>query len=137
MKKFTKISFVVIIILVAFYLTFYGIIPYYIVKPTPLYCIKNEDSKTHNVTIEVREVDRILLRKEYVLNSGDVVCYERCLGWYPKVTPYLITWSEGRYTFVVYLDGQFATDHATEVSMFKIVYVTVYGNSVYVGEMVV
>ena len=84
------------------YLTFYMLIPYFVIKPLPLYCIENEDST----------VSKIM--------------------WYP------ITWSEGIYTFRVYVEGKPLKEHKSKFSILKTVYVKVYSeNSVFVSELVV
>ena len=133
-----KLIVAISIIAIGLYLTFYMLIPYFVIKPLPLYCIENEDSIVHNVTIEITDNSEILLKENYTLNPNDEVCYERSLGWYPKIMWYPITWSEGIYTFRVYVEGKPLKEHKSKFSILKTVYVKVYSeNSVFVSELVV
>ncbi|WP_456328597.1 hypothetical protein [Archaeoglobus sp.] len=46
-----KLIVAISIIAIGLYLTFYMLIPYFVIKPLPLYCIENEDSTVSKIIL--------------------------------------------------------------------------------------
>ena len=139
MKKWSKILIGAVIMFVCVYFCFYALFPILLAgKPLPLFSIENEDTKEHEVVIEILDSsNKTVLREVYRLKPGEMVSYERGFGWYPKVTWYFITWSEGVYTFKITLDGKTTKTHVTRVYPHKETVISLYNDSISIREVAV
>jgi len=109
---------IITFIIISGYLFLFVIFPCMLTGgPTSLYYIRNSDTKNH--TIEIKIVDstnKTVLSQSYNIQPDKNIQYDREFGWYPTInwwTPF--TWSEGEYTFIAVLDGNFTASHITEV----------------------
>lgn len=85
-------------------------------SPCPLYYITNNSADNHTIIVEIFDEDNISVLKEtYNLSPGKNVRYNREIGWYPKISWYLITWPDGIYTFYFTLDDKYSERYTTGV----------------------
>lgn len=99
------------------YLFFYLIGPIMLAgPPLSLYDIRNNTAENHTIIIEIFDKNNISVLKEtYNLSPGENIGYDREIGWYPKISCYLITWPEGTYTFDITLDNEYLERYTTDV----------------------
>lgn len=114
------------------YLFFFLIGPIMLVgPPCSLYYIFNSTNENHTVIIEIFDENNISMLKEtYNLLPDTRVKYDREIGWYPKISWSLITWSDGIYTFYVNLDNNYTEWYTTDVSPFCSVSIALFRNAI-------
>ena len=84
--------------------------------PCPLYYITNDTTENHTIIVEIFDENNMSVLKEtYNLSPGKNVRYDRGIGWYPKISWYLITWPDGIYTFYFTLDNKYSEWYTTDV----------------------
>ena len=108
MKKWKKAVLGIAVAVLCFYFLFYAILPVYLAgKPLPVFSIYNKDGSEHEVTVEINDQNQKgVFSKTYSIDPGKVKGLKRGFGWYPRPTLYFITWSEGKYTFRITVDGK-------------------------------
>lgn len=109
---------IITIIIIAGYFLLFVIFPCMLTGgPTSLYYISNHDTKNHTITINILDsTNKSFLSQSYNIQPDKSIQYDREFGWYPTInwwTPF--TWSEGEYTFIAVLDGNFTASYTTEV----------------------
>ena len=109
--------------------------------PTSLYYISNHDIKHHTIAIKILDsTNKTVLLQSHNIQPDKNIHYNRGFGWYPTITWTPITWSEGEYTFIAVLDGNFTASHITEVFITKTIWIQIKpGDSepLEIGEMLV
>ena len=99
--------------------------------PCSLYHIFNSTNENHTVIVEIfDENDISVLKETYNLLPDTHVKYDRGIGWYPKISWSLITWSDGKYTFYVNLDNKYTEWYTTDVSPFCSVSIALFHNAI-------
>jgi len=84
--------------------------------PCSLYYITNDSTEDHTIVVEIFDENNISVLKEaYNLSPGKYVKYDRGIGWYPKTSWYLITWSDGTYIFYFSLDNKYSEKYTMDV----------------------
>ena len=100
------------------YLFFFLIGPIMLIgPPLSLFNIYNNTTEHHMIIIEIFDENNYSVLKEiYNLSSGENVKYDRGIGWYPKISWFLITWPDGIYTFFFTLDNKYVERYTTDIS---------------------
>jgi hypothetical protein len=72
--------------------------------------------KIHTLTITILDsANKKIFVHSYHIQPNTSIRYIRGLGWYPTITCTPFAWSEGTYTFIAVLDGNFTVSHTTNV----------------------
>ncbi len=139
MKRWNKLLIGTGIAFICAYFCLYAVFPVLLIgKPLPLFSVKNKDARKHDVVIEILDSNnKTVLKEVYELKPGEEFSYERGFGWYPRMTWYFITWSEGVYTFKITLDGKITKTYVTRVCPYKETVISLHNNSISIGEVVV
>ena len=128
---------IITLIIISGYL-FLLIFPYmFIDRPTPLYYIRNTDTKNHIIAIKIVDsTNKTVLSQSYNIQPDTSIDYDREFGWYPTITLTPFTWVEGKYTFYAVLDGNITASHTTYVQYTQTIWITIEfeGKPLEIGE---
>ena len=126
-KKLLRVVGIFTIIIMVGYLFFFVIFPAIVMGgPTSLYFIGNHDTKNHTIVIKVLDsTNKTVLVQSYNIQPDTTIQYARGFGWYPTVTWTPYTWSQGKYTFIAVLDGNFTVSHTTNVQITQTIWIEI------------
>lgn len=127
LKKFLKLKrknqilivvCITVFILLCGYLFFFLVGPFILAgPPLSLYYITNRSAENHTIIVEIfDEKNNSVHEKTYNISPEEHVSYERRIGWEPKISLFLITWSDGTYNFHFTVDNKYSEWYTTGVS---------------------
>lgn len=95
--------------------------------PAPVYHICNHDTQTHFISVKILDENNIsILQKNYSLNPGETIRYERQINWYLPIPTCFISWSTGVFTFNFVLDEHISKNITTEIWVYQTIDVFLY-----------
>lgn len=117
-KKFLLITIIAIILIVYFFFLFLPLI--LVGSPTALFYIQNEDSFSHNVSVEIfNEQNVSVFNKSYLLDDNESVHYDREIRWYFPFPSSFVTWSDGEYVFHFTVDGNSTNQITRDINQYE------------------
>jgi hypothetical protein len=127
-KKKIKIIFLTLLLFFIGYYLFFLVFPIiFIGPPMSIYDIRNMDSITHNVSVEIFDSNNnSMYLKTYMIQPDRGVEFERQINWFIPIIDEFITWSHGTYTFRFSVDNNFSRDITAPVRTWQTVDVWVY-----------
>jgi hypothetical protein len=126
MKK-RNIVFILIAALIGIYL-FLLVFPLMLVgPPTALYYIDNDDSISHDVTVEIYDKDNnSIFNKTYLLGSNENVFFKREVQWWFPFPSTFVTWNDGLYTFNFTVDNQYYKGITRDINQYESIQIDVF-----------
>ena len=126
-KKITIVFLILLILFIGYYL-FFLVFPIILVgPPMSIYDIRNMDSITHNVSIEIFDSNNnSSYLKTYTIHPDETVEFERQINWFIPITSEYITWSHGTYTFQFTVDNNISKNITTLVRTWQTISVWLY-----------
>ena len=114
---------VIILLVYLFFLVF----PLLLVgTPTSLFYIQNEDSISHNVTVEILdEQNTTVFNTSYFLDDNERVYVDREIHWYFPFPSTFITWSDGEFTFCFTVDNNVSDQITRDINQYESVSVDI------------
>lgn len=124
-RKKTVLLTIIVIILFAYF--FFLIFPFVFVgSPTPLFYIQNEDSLSHNVSVEIFDEQNVsVFKTSYFLEVNESVHVSREVRWYFPFPSHFITWSDGVFTFHFTVDNNVSNQITRNINQYESVSVDI------------
>jgi len=117
-KKAVLIT-IIVIILFAYFL--FLVFPLVLVgSPTALFYIQNENSFSHNVSIEIFDEQNVsVFNTSYLLEVNESVHVDREIRWYFPFPSTFVTWSDGVYTFHFTVDNNASNQITRDINQYE------------------
>jgi len=107
-----------------FFLTFPII---FIGSPDSVFDIKSFDDEIHSINVEIfDENNNSILQKDYILNPGDMIEFNREVNPFMPIPSKFITWTDGPYTFNFTLDNNISRNITTNPWPYESIIVWLY-----------
>ena len=98
-------------------------------SPIALFSIQNEDTRSHNVTVEIlNEKNMTVFNTSYGLDGKESVHFDRELRWYFPFPSTFVTWSDGEYTFRFTVDTNVSNQISKDINQYESVSVDIESN---------
>jgi len=122
-----RIIIIFVVFIVGLYL-FFLIFPLMLVgPPTSLFVIRNKDSISHEVIIEIfNEKNVSVFKKTFQIDNKQNVNLDRNIRWWLPFPSTFITWSEGMYTFNITVDHIYTKEISRDINQYETIDIEVF-----------